>query len=431
MRTVVYAATAFGLVAVVVCVARALGFVAISDDDYCRITIAQRFALAPRLDPSGTSWLPFPFWLLGASFVAFGRTLAVARAAAPIFATLALAPWLHALRRDRGRGLLALALALAVDWVAWTSATPVPEALVGPMIAAPFLADEDDSPWAYAPFLWAATLARYEAWPLALAAAALWLARLGIRAIGPAVAAVSGIVGWLAWNAFAHGDALHFLARVQRYADAHGHEGARLEALLVYPRALVGDGRALGALAGLAVVAALSSRRGAGPRALGPRVFAPRSLAAPVLGALALIAFLELGAWRSGVPTHHAVRALLPLAWLAATVAARGLGAIARRRGVDDLLLGVAAVGLVAACGRFAEPPGRGKDDRSEALRLGVAAGAEGAPSLRVASCAFEHFATMATYGAPERVTVIPQRPGGPCPERLPEEGQAPKPELR
>jgi hypothetical protein len=89
------------------------------------------------------------------------------------------------------------------------------------------------------------------------------------------------------------------------------------------------------------------------------------------------------------------------------------------------------AVGAVAAAGRFAEPPGRGADDRSDAVRIGEAARAEGSPSLRVASCAFEHFAVMAAYGAPERVTVEPQRPGGPCPERLPSEGAAPSAELR
>ncbi len=41
------------------------GFRAVSEDDYARIVIAQRFAAAPRLDPSGTRWLPLPFWLYG------------------------------------------------------------------------------------------------------------------------------------------------------------------------------------------------------------------------------------------------------------------------------------------------------------------------------------------------------------------------------
>jgi hypothetical protein len=427
MRTVTYAATAFGFVAVVVCAARSFGFVAISDDDYCRVTIAQRFSVDPHLDPSGTSWLPAPFWILGAALMAFGRSLDVARAAAPIMAALALAPWLYALRRDRERALVALALTLAVDWVAWVAATPVPEALVGPLVAAPFVAAEEDSPWAYVPGLLVATLARYEAWPLAAAASALWLARRGVRALAPATAALAGVTGWIGWNAFAHGDSLHFLARVARYADAlaHGHGGARRD-----------DGRALGALVAMAVVAALPALPARKTRGRGDaEPMEPRPLRAsgrgPALAALALAAFLELGAWRSGVPTHHAVRALIPLAWLASPLVVFALTFLAGRRRAPEALAHLAACALVLACGRFTLPPGTGSEDRTEALRIGAEARANGERSLHVASCAFEHFATMAAFGAPERVTVTAQRPGGPCPERLPAEGQAPAPELR
>ena len=37
--------------------------------------IAQQFAHAPRVDPSGTSWLPLPFWLSGASMMVLGSGL--------------------------------------------------------------------------------------------------------------------------------------------------------------------------------------------------------------------------------------------------------------------------------------------------------------------------------------------------------------------
>ncbi len=37
----------------------ARGFTHVSDDDYSRTVIAERFAHVPRLDPSGTSWSPF------------------------------------------------------------------------------------------------------------------------------------------------------------------------------------------------------------------------------------------------------------------------------------------------------------------------------------------------------------------------------------
>ncbi len=42
---------------------RRCGFEQVSDDDYARTVIAQLFAHSPRWDPSGTSWLPLPFWI--------------------------------------------------------------------------------------------------------------------------------------------------------------------------------------------------------------------------------------------------------------------------------------------------------------------------------------------------------------------------------
>src|SRR5262245_35515505 len=42
------------------------GFRAVSDDDFSRVVLAQQWALKPHLDPTGSSWLPFPFWIYGA-----------------------------------------------------------------------------------------------------------------------------------------------------------------------------------------------------------------------------------------------------------------------------------------------------------------------------------------------------------------------------
>ena len=39
----------------------------------------------PALDPSGTSWLPFPFWANGAAMMAFGRSLGTAGVVAWVF----------------------------------------------------------------------------------------------------------------------------------------------------------------------------------------------------------------------------------------------------------------------------------------------------------------------------------------------------------
>src|SRR5215468_7516678 len=57
----------------------ASGFRAVSDDDFARVVIAEQWAHAPRLDPSGTSWLPLPFWVTGAALLGLGRSLLVAR----------------------------------------------------------------------------------------------------------------------------------------------------------------------------------------------------------------------------------------------------------------------------------------------------------------------------------------------------------------
>lgn len=411
-----YTASAFGLVAFFVFAARALGFSYVSDDDFCRITIAQQFAAHPRLDPTGTSWLPVPFWLLGAWLMAFGRSLASAELAAPFLAMVGLVPYLVALRRKPLEALVAVALALAVDWSAWLSATPVPEAFVAPIVAAPFVADdlEDrDNVGLYAAFLVLATLARYEAWPLALVAAGLWVVRRRSRALVPAALATTGIALWLAWNAHAHGSALHFAARVSRYAAAHGALGAsRLDALALYPRALVDDGRAMVPVLVVGFFAA-------------PRRDDVSSVGAPRLAALALVTFLTVGAARGGMPTHHPVRALMPLLWLAAPGAAARL--LCRASALPALALAM----IVLALGRWSSPPGHGTDDRSRALAIGHDAKARGARRLTIASCGFEHFATMAAFGDPDAVTVVPRAEGGPCPELLAAEPAFAPPELR
>ena len=78
---------AVGLVLLKLAVTKAVlatGFRAVSDDDYARVAIAQRFADAPNIDPTGTSWLPFPFYLYGVAFRVFGNSLGVAAVTAAL-----------------------------------------------------------------------------------------------------------------------------------------------------------------------------------------------------------------------------------------------------------------------------------------------------------------------------------------------------------
>ena len=151
------------------------GFDHVSDDDYARITIAQAFAHQPRLDPSQTSWLPFPFWAVGTVMVVFGRSLAGARVAHVALASVAaLLPYL-ALRASgstRTRATLAVGFALLSPWAVWLGAATVPESFTASATAAASIAACSSGVSArarvgFAVALLAACLSRYEAWPVA------------------------------------------------------------------------------------------------------------------------------------------------------------------------------------------------------------------------------------------------------------------------
>ena len=80
-RSLVLIAIGIGLLHAFACTwIRNLGFDHISDDDFSRVVIAQGFAHSAKLDPSGTSWLPFPFWILGLGMKLIGRDLPTAHA---------------------------------------------------------------------------------------------------------------------------------------------------------------------------------------------------------------------------------------------------------------------------------------------------------------------------------------------------------------
>ena len=209
------------------------GFTHVSDDDYARTVIAEQFAHAPRLDPSGTSWLPLPFWLEGTAMMAAGRTLAVARAVAVVLGAASVAaPYLamRAVGVRRVAALAATAIAMALPWNAWLGVATVPEAWSGRIVAA--AVDRDGRGRRRAPGrprrCWRRRSRRYEAWPACalMALVCAWQRRPGARAAGASsralVVAVAGPVAWMAWNAHAHGSPLHFVARVTTFRHAMG-----------------------------------------------------------------------------------------------------------------------------------------------------------------------------------------------------------------
>jgi hypothetical protein len=399
--------------------ARAAGFDHVSDDDFSRVTIAQAFAHAPRLDPSGTSWLPFPFWTLGSALAIFGRSLATARAASIALASVAAALPYVALRAagvTRGRALFAAAFALGTPWCVWLGAATVPESCTATLAAAGAIglaASDRPRPALFACAIAAAALSRYEPWPVA-AVLAIVLAARGLRADDPrarravfvaALVCAAGPLAWMAWNAHAHDGPLHFFRRVSNYKRAIG-EGSTdaADALLLYPRLFFATRPEVAIPFAFALVPAL--RDGELRRRWG----------APLLCVAAQLAFLAYGNARDGAPAHHAERALLG-AWVIAALFVGDAGLVLLRELVVQgrglaARAGAACVGVawVISTARGYEPPGSGpSDDRRDPVARGLELRAAGAKGLVVTPCAFEHFALIAAYGAPEDVEVRPR----------------------
>ena len=299
------------------------GFRAISDDDYSRVTIAAHFAQHPSPDPSGTSWLPLPFWLYGIPMALFGDGLGTARAVALVLGALAAVlvwlagKWLGLSERAALWGALGATL---LPYGAWLSAATVPEAPTAALIvlgAASLARPEPLLRAAGGMALGAACFSRYESWAPALVFALLsghdaWKHERR-KLWWSALFAAAPIALWLLHGVVRHGDALFFIARVRQYSAALGHERLGFfSALAQAPIALVRFEPELVALS--AVALALCLRQGESPFGAG----AWRPLA--VLGSLLLL--LMVADATGGAATHHPERSLLPIHWFFALVTA-------------------------------------------------------------------------------------------------------------
>ena len=401
-----------------------LGFHHVSDDDYARTVVAEQFAQAPRLDPSQTSWLPLPFWIVGTAMRLAGRSLAVARTVAVTLGTAGVVLPYAAMRTagvGRAAALLAAAITMALPWNAWLGVATVPEAWTGALVAAAVIgmANDQARPWAAAA-LFGASLSRYEAWPACAALAGLCVLRAlqdraRRRELAWALVAMAGPLLWMGWNLHAHGSALHFLARVSTFRRSSGAlDLSMADRLLEYPRALVEatpEAAALGAcgIVGSVVSAPLRSRW--------------RWAAA---SAVAILVFLVVGDVGDGAPTHHPERALSPVWWVLVGM------------GVDAIAVALAAIGrpprwiliamtaaLLGWCAllpfRYASHPGQSDlEMRSAQVARGLDLRARSVRSAVITPCAFEHFALIAAWGAPERAHVHPsthRQPTASCPD--------------
>jgi hypothetical protein len=386
------------------------GLRALSDDDYARVTIAQRFAEQAKLDPSGTSWLPFPFWATGTVMKLLDPSLEVARATASALAVGATWLLFAAARMwgfDERRAFAAALGATALPVVAVLGGVTVPELPAGALsvfalvaVAAPATREAglrlSPSLCAGAAML-VATLSRYETWPVAAVVAVF--AAFGRaepipwkRALASGLS-LAGPVWWVAHNRLAHGDAFSFLRRVSSYRAALGASSGGHENLRYLQDLAAGCPAVVVAFVGLGMVAFRRDRAAL-------RAHLARMRPWGVASAL-LIVFLLAGALLGGAPTHHPERTLL-VVWLLATFAVVDLTTLVR----PPVWLAIVVAPLLAVDYRGVLADG-GVDRRAEEtigtqLRSLVPRGER----AFVATIDYGYFAVTAAFGRPWDVVI-------------------------
>jgi 4-amino-4-deoxy-L-arabinose transferase-like glycosyltransferase len=383
-----------------------LGFSHVSDDDYSRTVIAQSFAHTPKLDPSGTSWLPMPFWIMGTAMMLVGRSLAAARAIAWTLGVLATLLPFVALRHLKVSLPNAFAAAIAcalAPWSVWLAATTVPEGWTGPAVAAALLLVTSDHRRAWlsaAALLLLAALSRYEVWPACAVACVYFLLRArrtterrdGTALLIAGVVAAIGPLMWMGWNAYAHDDPLHFFVRVSTFKQNSGAPARSVvERLIEYPLALAVHFPL--SLVGLASALITRNRK---------------PLLVPLLGAAAILTFLIVGDLKDGAPTHHPERAL---GAIATVFVALGVARFATSSRVGKVAAPIALAAALIAHGVYASSstPGTSEADRRVA-QIARGRALSGDPNLKliVTPCQYEHFALIAASGTPERFEIEP-----------------------
>ncbi len=376
------------------------GFRAISDDDYSRVVIAQHFAAAPSLDPSGTSWLPLPFWLYGAPMWLLGDSLLTARAVAGLLGVgSAVLVWLsgRVLGLSERAALLGALAAALLPYGAWLSAATVPEAPSAALLlfGVVSLAQPETRlrAWGGAA-LGAACFCRYEAWAPALAFGLI----CGVQALRQrrpelwlaALLALLPMGLWVLHGFVRHGSALFFVTRVSQYRAALGHEaGSWAHALLSTPWSIVRFEPEL--LAVVAVALGLSLWKRQSP-------FASGALG-PAVALLALLAFLIVASATGGTATHHPERSLLPIFWFLALLAAGLLTKLAQEP-AQAWRLPVLALPLALAGNLLLRPELRSSFvDRREEEQVGGLLRGLSARNIALDSDDFGFFAIQAALG--------------------------------
>ena len=396
--------------------ALALGFRAVSDDDFARVTIAQTFAHTPRFDASGTSWLPFPFWITGSAMLVAGRSLFVARVTAFLLglASAAIVGFAaYRLTNDRRGALIGAIIAAVFPWSVRLGVATVPELLTAALGVFALGTLVDTNPRARcagAAALLGATLSRYDVWPLAGAFAAYTLYDLLRRAkpsgrerylLGAAIIlALAGPCLWIVWNHVARGDALDSLNRVAAYKRALGaSDDAPMARLLAYPAAMLQQEPELfSALSILLIGGRIPALKSFAYEALGP-------YRRPMVAALFQMGFLSLAMIKDGAPTHHPERALLVLLLLCALIVGSLSAAIVPRMSRSVRFVSVAVGFFVVSIGLGrGYSRGEGFTPRLDEVAAGEFARQTVPPGERILVdvADYGYFAFVAAYGRPE-----------------------------
>lgn len=404
-RALVPIAVIVGVELVIAAIVLATGFVAVSDDDFSRVVIAQGFVAHPRLDPSNSSWLPLPFLVLGSVMSLFGRGLAVARVVALGEAVVALLLVYRAaknLELSERAAVASAVIAAMLPTAARLGVSFQPEALTAGLVVygASTLVTSGRERVLGGLALGGATLCRYEAWPAAVAFAiccAVDAARRRARTatpmlVGTAACALVPVCLWMLHGAVAHGSPVFFFHRVASYREALGETESLLASLIGYPAAFVcAEPELVVAAIGMLV---LSRRR--------PGIRVGR-FTRPAVPLVAVLLFLVAGRIVGGAPTHHDARPLLPIMWALVMFVASWLldGGPSLRRDVLAVATGAAVCGLVVRLERTPEPFA----NRTGELALGEEAKRRLGPSdrLLVETGDYGYFAVIAAFGAPER----------------------------
>ncbi len=414
------------------------GFVALSDDDFSRAVIAQQFARSPSFDPSGTSWLPAPFWGTGTFMVLFGADWSVARSSAFLTGLVAAAGvWGAAAMLGLGRGaaLVGAFASLALPYSALLGVAAVPDypTAVLLLIGAASVAVREGEPLRPVRRLLGATAllfaswSRYEAWPVAVGFSAIVLLDIvrarGSRSSEPAgegtgssgwampamlgasvLMPLAGPFSWLIHGVFRHGDAFFFVKRVAAYQIALGGAATPwLERLVASPWALFRwEPELMGVTLGLVAVALVERH-------------SLRHWGRPLLLLGLVVGFLMVGDVRQTGATHHPERSLLAL-WLAACLfcAEVLVATVTRslRRGV--LVASLLALWIPVA---FLVVRPQGDDwqafaQRSSEVRIGELARMLVAPDERLVidTPDYGFFAVIAAFGDPSRARPLQDR---------------------